>query len=85
MVIFSYILTCYGVVWFSGDFDGNNHIISNLYVNKPTNYCGLFGYMDSVEVRNLGLINVSLTCARFGGAISGRFAATLGRNLIENS
>ncbi len=33
---------------FTGNFDGNNHIISNLYINLPTEInVGLFGYIDN--------------------------------------
>ena len=41
---------------FSGTFDGNGHIISNMYVNRPNdNYNGLFGYSPNSFIKNLGV------------------------------
>ena len=43
---------------FSGTFDGNGHIISNMYINRPNNaYNGLFGYTQKSFIKNLGLIS----------------------------
>ena len=56
---------------FSGNFNGNGHTISNLTVNGP-HYCGLFGKLaGAAEVRNLGLVNVSITSTRdlIGGLV----------------
>ena len=41
---------------FSATFDGNGHVINNLYINRPTTgYIGLFGYINNSEIRNVGL------------------------------
>ena len=41
---------------FSGTFDGNGHIISNMYINRPNdNYNGLFGYSPNSFLKNLGV------------------------------
>ncbi|MBU0808822.1 MAG: filamentous hemagglutinin N-terminal domain-containing protein [Gammaproteobacteria bacterium] len=50
---------------FTGTFDGLGHTISNLSIARPAeNYVGLFGSTAAAsEVRNIGLINVSLTGA----------------------
>ncbi len=46
---------------FTGNFNGNGHIISNLTVSGPS-YCGLFGYIGSGGiVTNLGLENASIS------------------------
>jgi flagellin-like protein len=46
---------------FTGSFDGQNHTISNLYINR-VNYIGLFGTIDAGgEVKNVGVINVNIT------------------------
>jgi hypothetical protein len=45
---------------FEGNFDGNNHTISNLYVNThfSNEYLGLFGYVrDSGSIKNVKLEN----------------------------
>jgi hypothetical protein len=50
---------------FTGIFDGDNHTISNLTINTSgvkTWYLGLFGQISSGgQIKNLGLINVSVT------------------------
>lgn len=48
---------------FKGFFDGNGHIISNLYINRPTTgNSGLFGYIGAAgEIRNLGVENANIT------------------------
>jgi type II secretion system protein G len=46
---------------FTGTFDGNNHVISNLKISRPdTNYQGLFGRTEAT-IENLGLENVDVT------------------------
>ena len=53
---------------FNGFLEGNGHIISNLYIDRPnTNDVGLFGYtdrnysIDNSYVQNLGLTEVDFT------------------------
>lgn len=56
---------------FSGTFDGEGHIISNLkFENAETSYVGLFGYTTNV-VKNVNVNNVTLTGKSYVGAISG--------------
>lgn len=47
---------------FSGVFDGNGHIIMNLYINRPASTRqGLFGSTtDSSVIKNLGLENINV-------------------------
>lgn len=47
---------------FSGVFDGNNHKIYNFTYNWPSNYVGLFGYVDSnnAQIKDLCLVNPSI-------------------------
>ncbi len=41
---------------FSAIFDGNGHVIDNLFINRPTsNYIALFASAQHAEIRNLGL------------------------------
>ncbi|MDO4623405.1 MAG: S-layer homology domain-containing protein [Eubacteriales bacterium] len=47
---------------FKGNIDGNGHSIDNLLVEIPSNYAGLFGYVDGAVIRNLTV----------GGSISGK-------------
>ncbi len=57
---------------FSGNFDGNNHTISDLIVNLlSTNYVGLFGYVTG-DISNVGLIDVNITGNQYVGGLVGR-------------
>jgi hypothetical protein len=49
---------------FTGDFNGNGHIISNLTINtNGAGYLGLFGKIGSTgKIENLRLTNVKITC-----------------------
>ena len=43
---------------FSGTFDGNGHIISNMYINLPNIYgAGMFGNLKNGLIKNLGIIS----------------------------
>ena len=57
---------------FYGSFDGQNHKIYNLYVNKTTNFAGLFGIYYGPEVKNFTLENSYIkTTGLAAGAIGG--------------
>ncbi|MCF7956205.1 MAG: hypothetical protein K9M75_10410 [Phycisphaerae bacterium] len=57
---------------FSGSFDGNGHVISNLTVSEAY-YSSLFGKLGTgAEVKNLGLENVSITgTGNYAGGLAG--------------
>ncbi len=68
---------------FSGIYDGQNHTISGLTINRPDEYdIGLFGYMTGKvenyelihqsEVKNLKLDNISITGKQKVGSIAGQ-------------
>ena len=43
-----------GTTQFTGSYDGNGYVISNLYYNNLNqNYVGLFGYIKSAKLRNI--------------------------------
>mgnify|MGYP000074486360 FL=1 len=48
---------------FTATFDGNGHVISKLYINRPSSgsALGLFGQVDGAEIKNIGLENVNVT------------------------
>ena len=49
---------------FVGVFNGNGHIISNIDINSPPStryYVGLFGYLSSGKICNLGIEDVNIT------------------------
>ncbi len=57
---------------FSGDFDGQNYTINNLYINRPTtNYIGLFGITGYADVNNVGLIDVNIIGQYDVGGLTG--------------
>ena len=50
---------------FEAIFEGNGHVISNLFINRTTGRNGLFGHIfNGVTVRNVGLVNVDVTGGR---------------------
>jgi len=48
---------------FSGTFDGNGYVISNLSIIGDFQYAGLFGYTDAATIKNVGLekTNIDIT------------------------
>ena len=57
--------------WFDGSYDGQGHVIENLYINRPTtDNVGLFGYVPGI-IKNLGLVNASVTGQDYTGALGG--------------
>ena len=58
---------------FTGSFDGQNHTISNLSINRLDDYgFGLFGAIGAGgEVKNVGVINVNITGEREVGGLAG--------------
>lgn len=56
---------------FCGNYNGDGHVISNLFINRPNDsYQGLFGY-SSGEISNLGLVNTSVTGHSYTGSLVG--------------
>jgi uncharacterized repeat protein (TIGR02543 family) len=59
---------------FRGSFDGDGHVISGLFINKPgAGYQGLFGFLEGTGtgVSNLGLEGVAITGRYYVGGIAG--------------
>jgi hypothetical protein len=58
---------------FRGHYDGNLFRVNNLYINRPnTDYIGLFGWLESGSIKNLGLVNVDVRGNFFVGGLVGR-------------
>ena len=58
---------------FTGSLDGQGYKIENLFINRATNYIGLFGYVGSGGVvKNVGLENVNVTGSVVVGGLVGR-------------
>lgn len=63
-----------GVVGFYGQFDGLGHVVSDLYIDRPTTFAvGLFGGLGdpSAVVRNLTLEGASITGQMDVGGVAG--------------
>ena len=55
---------------FTGSFDGGNHTIAGLYINRGTKYNGLFGWAaSSAVIENLGLVAVDVTGYGYSGGL----------------
>lgn len=58
-------------IGFLGNFDGNNHIIRNLYINSSNKMIGLFGYLKESNFKNITLKNSYIKGFEFAGGIIG--------------
>ena len=66
---------------FKGVFNGNGHIISNLWINRPdTDYIGLFGYVSDGNVYDLNLTNSNIE----GGSSVGGIVGMCYNNKVES-
>src|SRR5690554_5365361 len=60
-------------------FEGNGHVIRNLYINRPNaSYIGLFGYANNATIRRVGLTGTltQITGQSYVGGVLGRGTAT---------
>jgi len=57
---------------FTGSYDGQSHIVDNLFINRSTAYyIGLFGYSGGSTIENLGVTNVNVTGNTYTGGLVG--------------
>jgi len=57
---------------FQGAFNGQNHRIKNLYINRPTaTRVGLFGQASIYYIKNVGIVDCDITGAWDTGALGG--------------
>ncbi|GFE87641.1 YDG domain-containing protein [Steroidobacter agaridevorans] len=57
---------------FSGNFDGLNHSINNLFINRPgSDQVGLFGATENATIRNVVLVDGSVTGGNSVGMLLG--------------
>lgn len=57
---------------FTGSFNGQNHEIKNIYINRPeTTYVGLFGYVSYGGLRDIKLIDANITGNSYVGGLIG--------------
>jgi hypothetical protein len=65
---------------FTGSFNGNGHVISNLYINRSADYIGLFVRLLFATVENLSVFNVDIT----GNTVVGGIAGAMENSEINN-
>ena len=56
---------------FGGHFDGNNHAVSELYINNSSDMAGFFGYTEGVTLKNLIFSGTTITIANNNGVFGG--------------
>jgi len=58
---------------FTGSYNGGNHTISNLFIDRPFNmFIGLFGYTNGASISNLVLVGVNISGDTFVGSLVGQ-------------
>ena len=73
-------------VGFGGQYDGQGHVVSNLYINRPeADYQGLFGYIKG-PVKNLRVENAQVTGKEYVAALAAyMFDILLSNCTVTNS
>ena len=57
---------------FTADFDGNNHTIANLYINRSEGvYVGLFGYVLGSNIKQIGIVSAAVSGSYHVGGLVG--------------
>ncbi len=63
---------------FTGVFDGNGNIISNIEIlQSASDFVGLFGYSYGGHIRNLGVENVDISGSQYVGGLCGQSKGTI--------
>ena len=69
---------------FYGTFDGKNHTIKNLVIDKPTrDFTGLFGFVESAVIQNLTLENAKVVGSWVVGALIGESRNTVVSHVVS--
>ncbi len=70
---------------FTGNFEGQNYTITNLFINKSsTAYIGLFGYSLG-NISNVGLVNANITGLSDVGGIAGYLKAKIEHSYVTGN
>ena len=57
---------------FSGNYNGQGHLIENLSINRTLeDHIGFFGYISSASIRDLGIVNANVFGNKYVGALIG--------------
>ena len=58
---------------FSGDFNGKGFSVDGLYIHRPNTYnIGLFGRVNSADIKNIGVTNIDIQGNTFVGGLVGQ-------------
>ncbi len=70
---------------FGGTYNGNNHIINGLYINRPTqNYVGLFS-MAYAAISNIGITNANIVGHDYVGGLAGQSGSSISNCYFSGS
>lgn len=67
---------------FAGTFDGKGHVIKNITIASTPGDAGLFGYADGATIKNLGVLDCSISTT--GSYNAGAIAGYIASGTIEN-
>ncbi len=70
---------------FNGEFDGQGHTISGVYINGSNSYVGLFGYIDAGKVKNVSLVDSYIAGYNYVGGICGYISGAAQISNCHNS
>jgi len=72
---------------FTGTYDGGGKIISNLTINASTaDWQGMFGYVDSGTVKNIGLVSLNVSGRNNVGGVAGTiYSGTVSNCFVSGS
>ncbi len=80
--IIGYYISFSNYKYFTGTYNGLDHSISNLYINRTTtNRVGLFGAISGATLKNISLEDVSITARDYVGGLAG---STTSQSAITN-
>ena len=68
---------------FKGTFNGGGHTIKGVFIDKNSYYQGLFGYISGANIKNLGVIESSITGSYNVGGVVGMSASSIVENCFN--
>lgn len=68
---------------FKGTFNGGGHTIKGVFIDKDSYYQGLFGYISGANIKNLGVIESSITGSYNVGGVVGMSASSIVENCFN--
>ncbi|MFT7228116.1 MAG: hypothetical protein ACI8PW_000701, partial [Methylophilaceae bacterium] len=71
---------------FTGVFDGLNHTITKLTINRTGDDIGLFGAANGAMLKNVGLIDANIIGGKYTGGLGGSvYSSTIHHSYVKNS